>query len=341
MKAATFLLALASFTLAPLGAQESAGTNFTPPRCELLPLPDRQVAFLHEGVEKTRWHFGEGSSVPFFYPFLGPSGVSLTRMGHPGAPDHDHHRSIWFAHAKVEGVNFWADQGGPRIRQKTWLAYEDGAEEARLAVRLAWLDTAGAELLEQELVAASLPGEGGEQFLELQITFRPGSGRQSVVLEKTNFGPLAVRVAKSISAIFGGGQLTNSEGQVGEPALFEKRAAWMDYSGPVVPGTGPERRPVREGITYFDHPANPRYPSYWHVRSDGWMGAAFCHAEDYAITAESPLVLRYLLHAHAGDLNPERAAATAAAFGQRPGFVVEKSRQSGRQFEVRRQAVAP
>ena len=30
-------------------------------------------------------------------------------MGHPGAPDHDHHRSVWFAHFKVLGIDFWGD----------------------------------------------------------------------------------------------------------------------------------------------------------------------------------------------------------------------------------------
>ena len=61
---------------------------------------------------------------------LGPaSGESLTRMGHPGAPDHDHHRSIWFAHEKVSGVNFWTDLTTAKIRQKQWLAYEDGDGE--------------------------------------------------------------------------------------------------------------------------------------------------------------------------------------------------------------------
>lgn len=317
---------------APIVAEESS----SPPRCELLPLPDHQVSFLQDGIEKTRWHFDPKYPRPFFYPFNGPSGTSLTRMGHPGAQNHDHHRSIWFAHAKVDGVDFWSENTKARIVQKYWFAYEDGDEESIMASLLGWNNAEGVELIEQELVAAARPRENGEHELEIQITLRPGAGRDSVLLEKSNFGLLAVRVAKSVSHHFGGGQLTNSEGAAGEEAIFGKPAAWMDYSGPVAAGTGPDRKGVAEGITFFDHPGNPRYPTAWHVRSDGWMGASFCLNEEFTIRKEAPLVLRYLLHAHAGGSDPERAADTAEAFSARPGFLVEKATRPHRQFEVRR-----
>jgi hypothetical protein len=77
------------------------------PRCTLLPLPEHQVSFRVSGTERLRWHFGPQYLRPFFFPLVGPaSGESLTRMGHPGAPDHDHHRSVWFAHEKVSGLSF-------------------------------------------------------------------------------------------------------------------------------------------------------------------------------------------------------------------------------------------
>lgn len=319
-----------------LFASVLADEPFAPVRCEILPLPDNQVAFLHDGIEKVRWHFDPKYPRPFFHPFTGPSGVSLTRMGHPGAQNHDHHRSLWFAHAKLDGVDFWSENTAARIVQKLWQAYEDGEEESLMASLLAWRDGAGVERMEQELVTASRPRENGEQELEIQITLRPGAGRDSVVLEKSNFGLLAVRVAKSLSHHFGGGQLTSSEGAVGEEAIFGKRAAWMDYSGPVVVGAGPERRVVHEGITFFDHPENPRYPTAWHVRSDGWMGAAFCLEEAFTVTRAEPLLLRYLLHAHGGVCDPERIAEVAAQFHERPRFLVEKSSRPHRQFEVGR-----
>jgi len=42
-------------------------------------------------------------------------------MGHPGTPDHDHHQSIWFAHHKVVGKDFWGNSSGAVARQLPWL----------------------------------------------------------------------------------------------------------------------------------------------------------------------------------------------------------------------------
>lgn len=305
-------------------------------RCEILPLPDHQVSFQIDGIEKARWHFGGQYPRPFFYPLNGPSGTSLTRIGHPGAENHDHHRSVWFAHSSVGGADFWSDKTDARVRQKHWYAYRDGDDEAVMASVCGWYDGAGKELMEQDVVAALIPLADGEQAVELQITMRPPAGVEAVELGKTNFGFLAVRVAKTLSVHFGGGRLMDSEGRQGEPEIFGKSARWMDYSGPIAAGPGPERRTIVEGITYFDHPANPRYPTCWHVRSDGWMGAAFCLHEGYSIPSETPLTLRYLLQAHRGPYDQAKAEAVHAAFAGRPGFEIAKSQQPHFQYEVRR-----
>lgn len=318
-------------------AQESQ--EFHPEKCELTPLPEHQVSFSVDGIEKTRWHYGSEYPRPFFFPFNGPSGVSLTRMGHPGANDHDHHRSVWFAFHKVnDDLNFWADGKGTQIRQKQWFAYRDGDDEAIMACLLGYFDENDNEVMQQETVVAMLPMNEGEFGLEFQITLAPPAGSPSVELKKTNFGILAVRVAKSLSAHFGGGQLSNSEGATGEPAIFGKPARWMDYSGPVLVGEGEKRMTVTEGITYFDHPANPRHPTKWHVRADGWMGASICMDEGIKITRETPLVLRYLLHSHRGTYDAEKATAVADKFARRPGFKVGKRKTPHQQWEVWRQA---
>lgn len=307
---------------------------YTFPRCEILPLPGERVSFQVDGGERLQWHFGPDAPRPFFYPFVGPSGASLTRMGHPGAANHDHHRSVWFAHHKVLGIDFWSDRTAARIRQKHWLAYVDGEAECLMAVRLGWYDGHDPQdLLEQELIAAVRPGPERETFLELQTTFRPQA--ESLEFGRTNFGFLAVRVAKHLSEYFGGGTLTDSAGRTGERAIFGKRAEWMDYSGPAR-GRGPDPA-GSEGITYFDHPDNPRFPSYWHVREDGWMGASVCMKEPIETTRDEPLVLRWLLHAHRGPVDPQRAGEILEEFGERPGLeVVETPDVKHRQSLARR-----
>lgn len=281
-----------------------------------------------DGTERLRWHFGLAYPRPFFFPVIGPSGSTLTRMGHPGAPNHDHHRSVWFAHAKVQGVDFWSDRTAARIRQKEWLAYQDDDHEAALAVQLGWYDGHDPkELLEQELIAAIRPGPDGETLVELQSTFRPSAS--SLEFGKTNFGFLAVRVARNISAHFGGGEITNSEGAKGEPAIFEKAARWVDYSGPVPKGG-------QEGITYFDHPSNPGYPTSWHVREDGWMGAGACLRGPLTTTKQTPLCLRYLLHVHRGGVEAKTATRVLEEFANRTRLSVRKATVKHQSYVIER-----
>ena len=107
------------------------------PRVQIVPQADDQVSFQVEGQEKLRWHACPRYLRPFFYPLVGPSGRSVTRMGHPAAPDHDHHRSFWWGHQNVGGVNFWEERGGTQqVRQDAWVHYQDGPEEAGIVVRI-------------------------------------------------------------------------------------------------------------------------------------------------------------------------------------------------------------
>lgn len=282
------------------------------PRCQIIPLPDEQVAIHIDGKERTRWHFGTKYERPFFYPINGPSGNSLVRMGHPGAPNHDHHRGAWFAHHKVLGMSFWTNETPTRIQQKQWLCYQDGNEEAIIAVRLHWLDGHDpAELITQDVITAIRPGENGEMFLDVQSTFTPNS--DSIEFGKTNFGFFAVRVAASISKAFGGGLLTNSEGLEHEKPMFGKPARYVDYSGPIT-------NEQNEGITYFDHPSNRGFPNRWHVRNDGWMGCSICMDEAITTTKKDPLKLRFLLHIHSGIFNKANAEKVAKSFSEHPGY---------------------
>ena len=308
---------------------------FQLPTCQVVPMPDNQVSLQIDGEERARWHFDAKYPRPFFYPLIGPSGDTLTRMGHPGAQNHDHHRSVWWAHAKVDGEDYWSENGGTQIRQRLWLAYADGNDEAIIATRAGWINKAGREVLEQEMVASMRPGPEGEWFLELQSTFTPKAAQ--VTLEQSNFGLFAVRVAAGVASYWGDGEITSSEGAQGEPAIFGQSAAWMDYSGAVASRRNGKRVAVTEGITYFDHEANPSYPSHWHVREDGWMGASLCRHEPVVIKEEKPLRVRYLLHIHRNGVDAVVANRSADLFNRSPGFTVIPAKRKHRQFEVMRE----
>jgi hypothetical protein len=299
--------------------------------CSLLPLANHELAFLIDDREVLRWHFGTNYPRPFFFPVIGPSGASLTRMGHPGAPDHDHHQSLWFAHNKVLGIDFWGNGSNAVIRQTQWFAYEDGEGRARMAVELGWFDGHNpAPLLRQEFICELSPlPDAGEYTIEFQSRFLPTAA--SLEFAQTNFGFLALRVAKSLSAVFGSGVLTNSEGQSTEKQIFSKPARWVDYSGPPLPSSN-----HLEGLTLIDHPTNPGQPTGWHVRDDGWMCASPCMNAPQLTTSDRPLTLRYLLLVHAGPANPQRSDALYADFATRPAFKLTKSTRPHIRWEIQR-----
>jgi hypothetical protein len=270
------------------------------PGMQALPLPHDQASIERGGVELTRYHFGPALRRPFLYPIVGPSGRSLTRMGHPHATvSHSHHNSVWVSHNDVNGDVFWADNGSGRIAHQ-WIAqYADGSREASIAAVNHWIGKNDRlHMIERRgMRAIDLAKE--EWLLVLDLQFE--ADRQPVTLGKTPFGMAAVRMAKTIGIDDGGGTIRNSEGNVNEQGpngVFWKRARWVDYSGPILPG-------VNEGITLFDHPANANHPSYFHVRADGWMGASLTFDAARRIEPGALLRLRYGLYVHRGIPSPE------------------------------------
>jgi hypothetical protein len=126
------------------------------------------------------------------------------------------------------------------------------------------------------------------------MDFKPKD--RMVTLGKTPFGMVGVRMAKSIGVSDGGGAIRNSEGAVNEKEVFWKRARWVDYCGAVTSGKV-------EGITLFDHPDNPNFPAYFHVRDDGWMGASLTFDGPSELPSGQSLRLRYGLYIHS-DFKP-------------------------------------
>lgn len=268
------------------------------PRVQALPDHPDRASLQIDGLERIGYVFNPGGTRPFFYPVVGPSGRPLTRIGHPNPVGHEHHKSVWFGHESVAGISFWGDRPGTdvQIRHRRITLYHDGDDFAGFVAELEWW-AQGRAWLRHRLIAALEPLSDGACALDLQSRFEPAA--EAVPLGRTNFGFLGVRMAKTVSAQFGGGLLSNTEGATGEPAIFGLSSRWVDYSGPVAPG-------VIEGIAYLDHPDNPHHPTPWHVRSDGWMEAAFNLAEPYLLAPDHPLDLRYRLWIHPGPA--DRAA---------------------------------
>jgi hypothetical protein len=262
------------------------------PRMQAVPQPYHQVSFQRDGKEVARYHFGRDLDRPFLFPVIGPSGRSLTRMGHPHDPEsHGHHNSVWVSHNDVNGTDFWSNNRGGRIIHQRVEKLDDGPDRALLITHNAWTAKDGKVLLKdrRQIAAYALPKD--ELFIVVDLELAANDA--DVTLGKTPFGFFAVRMAKTLGVHDGAGTIRNSEGGVNEKGVFWKRAKWMDYSGAVAPD-------AVEGITLMDHPSNPNHPTVFHVRDDGWMGSSFTQDEPRVIKLGEPLKLRYGLYVHAG-----------------------------------------
>ena len=138
----------------------------------------------------------------------------------------------------------------------------------------------------------------------------------------------------SIAEHFGGGRLTNSNGQVTEANIFGRPSAYMDYSGPVRGTNGVQ---LINGITLHDHKNNPSYPSKWHVREDGWMGPSINRDAPIQITQSEALRLRYQLHIHDKWLDRKEAEKIHREFNLSKPWSITKSTHKHRSWEINRE----
>jgi len=280
------------FVASSLSAAGTSPERKSVPRMQVVPMPYNQASFQRDGVELIRYHFGTSLHRPFLFPVIGPLGRPLTRMGHPHDPEsHSHHNSVWISHHDVNGTNFWSDGGKGKICHKRIVKFADADNGASLIAENEWVGGAGKVLLLETRRITTLPLANAEWLLTVDMEFK--SKDRTVTLGKTPFGMIGVRMAKTIGVNDGGGTIRNSEGAVNEKEVFWKRAKWVDYCGAIA------NKKV-EGITLFDHPDNPNFPSHFHVRNDGWMAASLTFDGPRDIEPDKPLRLRYGLYVHSG-----------------------------------------
>jgi Family of unknown function (DUF6807) len=93
------------------------------------------------------------------------------------------------------------------------------------------------------------------------------TARQKVVFGDTKEGTFAIRLAPGLT------HMEDSQGRTGEKQIWGQRADWVDYTGVV------GREPL--GVAIFDHPANPRHPTWWHARGYGLFAANIFGLHDF------------------------------------------------------------
>ena len=179
--------------------RENSGKQF--PMVQVIPLPEDKASFQYKGQEMLRYHFGTTAPKTYCWPLVGPAGFPVIRLGHPHDPvRHSHHRGIWVAHGKVNGVNFWEENSGSAIRHEAIELYEDGPAKAKLVARNVWFSPKGERVVTERRTISATPLREGECAVDIQLEFHATEG--AVTFDATPFGFLGVRVAKTMSVAF-------------------------------------------------------------------------------------------------------------------------------------------
>ena len=319
----------------------------TAPGVQLIPLADR-VRVEIGGRLFTEYIFGDGASRPYCYPVLAADGTPLTRnfpMKRVEGEDTDHpwHRSLMFAHSMVNGVDFWNEAGGDKGKspdakgtttQSALVEARSGAV-GELHTRNNWIAPDGKVICTDDRTLRFL-ATAEARMIDFEITLHAPTN-EPLVLGDNKDGTMAIRLAQwmtmphkhqgggasitgrssnVLSAAAGHGHIVTANGDR-DAAAWGKRADWCDYFA--------EHNGKIYGVAIFDHPQNPRHPTWWMARDYGLFGANPFgrhdfenlkdqpHAGDYTIPAGGSLTLRYRFYFHFGD---EKAAAIAAHYAE-------------------------
>jgi hypothetical protein len=275
-----------------------------------------------------------GAPHVYYWPVIGPGGAKMTRawpMAEVPGEEHDHlhHRSLWFSHGMVNGVDFWSESSGKgnpkhpigKIEHDKIVEAKGGAEFGVLKASQKWVapDNSIPLTSTQSLKIYSRPDN--ERLFDFDVTLTAGD--KDVVLGDTKEGTAAIRIAESMrlkgpKATPGAGKIINSEGDA-DGSAWGKRAKWVDMSGPIDGKIF--------GIAFMDHPKNPRHPTRWHARDYGLFAAnPFCEkdmdknqpqgAGDYTLKAGQSVTFRYRLLIHEGDATNAKVSDRYLAFTQ-------------------------
>ena len=265
-----------------------------------------------DGKPFTAFFIGADNAKPYLHPLRTASGKIVTR-GFPmdtvegESKDHPHHRGLWFTHGDVNNIDFWGNEksqqgsvsgGKGYVVTKKVADLKSGKKSGSLAVNFDWQDAKGKKLL-GEARTITFYSHPTERIMDFDIKL---TAVEAVSFNDTKEGTFAIRLATGLEEKHTG-KMTSAEGKQGEKEVWGKRSPWVDYAGTV------DGEAV--GIAILDHPANPRFPTYWHSRSYGLFAANIFGVRDFEndkskdgkfeIAAGQTVRFRYRVIVHPGD----------------------------------------
>lgn len=244
---------------------------------------------------------------PFIYPLYAPGGVQILRNypmveGVEGeSSDHPHHTGVWFGHGDINGADVWHREGKivpvKRLHGPFDVVLVPGGG---VVLALDLLDELGEKIGKCSQYFKFKELADGTRIIEISVTLEPLSG-EALKFGDTKEGMMGVRTHPNLRLDRPTGHVLNSEG-VDDKSVWGMRAKWIDYWGEIDGET--------VGIAMFDHPDNPRHPTWWHAREYGLFAAnpfgisAFegkpAGAGDMELEVDEEIKFRYRILLHTG-----------------------------------------
>jgi len=313
-----FILVAAGFLCPARAADSKDGVKITR-------LEDRLRIEIN-GELFSEYHFKDVSR-PFLYPVIGPDGLPMTRdwpmkEANNEEHDHKHHRSLWFEHGEMNGVDFWSEEPkAGRTVHEEFTEIQSGRDEGVIRSKDKYVAPDGKVVCTDDR-AIRIYNRPGERVFDFEVTVHASNG--DLVFGDTKEGTMSMRLNETMrlapnkfSKGKPTGHIVNSEG-VRDGATGGKRANWVDYYGPV--------RGKTVGVAIFDHPQNPRHPTWWHVRDYGLFGAnpfglhdfekKPAGAGNFTVPAGKSVTFRYRFYIHPGDEKEAKVAQRYAEYAK-------------------------
>jgi hypothetical protein len=276
-----------------------------------------------DGKPFTTFHAGSEVGKPFLAPVRSASGKVVTRgfpmENLPGeSRDHLHHTGLWFSYDDVNGFKLWENHpsytkphmGKIVLRDSAW---KQSGASGSLAATMEWRDTDGNLLLTENRTMKFAP-DPAVRTIDFTITL---TAAQDITFGDTKEGAFAIRLIEAFTERKGC-KIVDADGRTAMANVWGKRSNWVDYSA--------EIEGERLGVAMFDHPSNPRHPTYWHARDYGLFSlnpfgrAAFDDKQEesqWKLAKGDILVFRWLVAIHPGDASTGHVAELYKAYADR------------------------
>jgi hypothetical protein len=278
---------------------------------------------------------------PILWPIIGPTGKEMTRR-YPmdkvegEQHDHPHHRSFYFGHQNISGLEFWHDRSsfeGPKTKEETLKAKlahlgvtrhrefketSATADQATIVSINDYVAFEGGKKIMEDVRRFTFRADADSRTVDVSLEFH-NTTQEPVVFTDMKDAGFSLRLPTSMALTSKqGGKIINSEG-VTDKDTWAKRAKWVDYHGPV--------NGDHLGVAFMEHPTSFRHPTPWHVRDYGLFTANAFGSKSldknlpdapHTLKPGEKLLLRYRVIFHKGD---EKAAKIAQRYEQ---FAKEK-----------------